>query len=66
MISDFARKNHFNWSIGHDWINIQSDGYACSFYETGFNIYITYTYFTGYPNKVGIAVNRYTDVKNSQ
>lgn len=65
IISEFARKKHFNWSIGHDWINVETNGHACSYYEPGHNIYITYTYFESFPNKLAIGVNSYQAVKES-
>ncbi len=67
MISEFARKNHFNWSIGHDWTRMDdNDDYAISYYETSLNILVFYYYNQKHPNNLIIAVNTYSEVLNSK
>lgn len=67
IISNFAKLNHFNWSIGHNWISPNKDGvYTCSYYKTDYDIYITYNYFEKFPKKMAIGVTTYSSVKNTR
>lgn len=65
IISEFTRKKHFNWSIAHDWIKTNG-AYTISYYETGLDIFITYTYISEFPNKIGIGVSTYTEAKEQE